>query len=135
MGEERESWVCGQARSLSKPGLFPTPWLGGSTSIAGNCRRVPTQGGGWPTLAKVVRCWGLRRAHMGTERSWEEGPVLREFDSACTALRRSWSCFPPPEFLAVSKRRFWSLSAKPAALCVPRYALGSMARCGARLLD
>ena len=48
--------------------------------------------------------------------------MLREFDrggpAAVAELFR--------EFLAVSKRRFWSLSAKPG-LCVPRYALGSMA--------
>ena len=48
--------------------------------------------------------------------------MLREFDrggpAAVAELFR--------EFLAVSKRRFGSLSAKPG-LRVPRYALGSMA--------
>ena len=123
---KRESWVCGQARSLSKPGLFPTPWLGGSTAIACNCRRVPTQGGGWPTLAKLCSAGasGARRreSNLGTE-----GPAVlpREFDRGRSECGRR-ACFPPPEFLAVSKRRFWSLSAKPG-LCVPRYALGSMA--------
>merc|ERR1712159_180951 len=111
--EERESWVCGQARSLSKPGLFPTPWLGGSTPIACNCRRVPTQGGGWPTLAKLCSAGasGARRreSNLGTE-----GPAVlpHEFDRGRSECGRR-ACFPPPEFLAVSKRRFWSLSASP----------------------